>query len=112
MCQRIGYVEMKLNLGGGGTRIEGYVSVDIDISTKPDLVADITELSLRCNSYSSRSSTLLLARPRTRFSIRINFACIRPCSRYYRRGLDMAFGSAFFDSLFGACVLENSASSG
>ncbi len=50
MCQRIGYVEMKLNLGGGGTRIEGYISVDIDINTKPDLVADITELALQSNS--------------------------------------------------------------
>lgn len=32
---------MKINLGSGSTKVDGYISVDIDQSVKPDVVCDI-----------------------------------------------------------------------
>lgn len=34
---------MKINLGSGNTRIEGFVNVDSDINTNPDILCDIQE---------------------------------------------------------------------
>lgn len=35
---------MKLNLGAGGTRIDGFTSVDLDPELKPDLVGDFRQM--------------------------------------------------------------------
>ena len=41
---------MRLNLGCGPTRIEGYTSIDISEQMKPDIVADVADLPMEDNS--------------------------------------------------------------
>lgn len=36
---------MKLNLGAGGTRIDGFTSVDLDPELKPDIIGDFRAMS-------------------------------------------------------------------
>lgn len=41
---------MKLNVGSGGTRIAGYISIDIRQEVKPDIVGDIRVIAFPENS--------------------------------------------------------------
>ena len=42
--------ELKLNIGSGGKKLEGYINIDVSTKYKPDVVADICNLPFNDNS--------------------------------------------------------------